>query len=201
MVVVKIGVIALQGDVSEHVAAMQKVLGERGSVVLVRQTGIVPECDGLVLPGGESTTLSRQIAKTGIDEEIKNAAAAGVPVLATCAGMVLVSRDIQADAKVRPLGLMDSTVDRNIFGSQRESFEANLEVEGFDSPFRAVFIRSPAIVRAGKGVQVLARVEGNAVAARQKNVLCLAFHPELTNDMRFHQLFLDMIGEKRHVLR
>ena len=193
---VKIGVIALQGDISEHVAAMQRALGERGSVVLVRQTGIVPDCDGLVLPGGESTTLSRQIAKAGIDEEIKKAAAAGVPVLATCAGMVLVSRDIQADAKVRPLGLMDTTISRNIFGSQRESFEANLEVEGFDSPFRAVFIRAPAIVRAGKGVQVLARVEENAVAARQENVLCLAFHPELTEDLRFQKLFLDMIGVK-----
>jgi 5'-phosphate synthase pdxT subunit len=196
MVVVKIGVIALQGDISEHVAAMQRALGERGSVVLVRQTGIVPDCDGLVLTGGESTTLSRQIAKAGIDEEIKKAAAAGVPVFATCAGMVLVSRDIQADAKVRPLGLMDTTICRNIFGSQRESFEANLEVEGFDSPFQAVFIRAPAIVRAGKGVQVLARVEENAVAARQENVLCLAFHPELTEDLRFQKLFLDMIGVK-----
>jgi 5'-phosphate synthase pdxT subunit len=196
MVVVKIGIIALQGDISEHEAAMQRALGERGSVVLVRQTGIVPDCDGLVLTGGESTTLSRQIAKAGIDEEIKKAAAAGVPVLATCAGMVLVSRDIQADAKVRPLGLMDTTISRNIFGSQRESFEANLEVEGFDSPFQAVFIRAPAIVRAGKGVQVLARVEENAVAARQENVLCLAFHPELTEDLRFQELFLDMIGVK-----
>jgi 5'-phosphate synthase pdxT subunit len=147
-----------------------------------------------VLPGGESTTLSSQLAKAGIDQEIKGAAASGVPVLATCAGLVLVSSKIQGDSKVRPLGLMDTTVGRNVFGSQRESFESDLEVEGFDRPFRAVFIRAPAIMSVGKDVQVLARVEENAVAARQKNVLCLAFHPELTEDLRFHRMFLDAVG-------
>lgn len=194
MVEFKIGVIALQGDVSEHVAAMGRALGSRGSVVQVRRAGIVPNCDGLVLPGGESTTLSRQLAKAGIDQEIKRAATSGVPVLATCAGLVLVSSVIQGDSSVRPLGLMDTTIGRNVFGSQKESFEADLDVVGFDRPFRAVFIRAPAIVSVGKEVQVLAKVEENSVAARQKNVLCLAFHPELTEDLRFHRMFLDSVG-------
>lgn len=194
MVEFKIGVIALQGDVSEHVAAMGRALGSRGSVVQVRRAGIVPNCDGLVLPGGESTTLSRQLAKAGIDQEIKRAATSGVPVLATCAGLVLVSSVIQGDSSVRPLGLMDTTIGRNVFGSQKESFEADLDVVGFDRPFRAVFIRAPAIVSVGEEVQVLAKVEENSVAARQKNVLCLAFHPELTEDLRFHRMFLDSVG-------
>lgn len=190
----RVGVIGVQGDASEHVRAMERALGDRGSVLLVRRAGMVPDCDGLVLPGGESTTLSRQIAKTGIDQEIKRAADAGVPVLATCAGLVLVSRKIEGDTKVRPLGLMDTIIGRNVFGSQRESFEADLNVEGFDRPYRAVFIRAPAIVSAGKAVRVLAKVGENSVAAQQKNVLCLSFHPELTDDQRFHWLFLDMIG-------
>ena len=194
MVEFKIGVIALQGDVSEHVDAMERALCDKGSIVQVKRAGIVPGCSGLVLPGGESTTLSRLLAKTGIDQEIKSAAASGVPLLATCAGLVLVSRIIQGDSKVSPLGLIDTTIGRNVFGSQRESFEADLDVVGFDRPFRAIFIRAPAIVSAGKGVSVLARVEENAVAARQKNVLCLAFHPELTDDLRFHRLFLDTVG-------
>ena len=194
MVEFKIGVIALQGDVSEHVDAMERALCGQGSVVQVKRAGIVPSCSGLVLPGGESTTLSRLLAKTGIDQEIKSAAASGVPVLATCAGLVLVSSIIQGDSQVHPLGLMDTTIGRNVFGSQRESIEADLDVVGFDRPFRAIFIRAPAIVSAGKGVSILARVEENAVAAQQKNVLCLAFHPELTDDLRFHRLFLDTVG-------
>jgi pyridoxal 5'-phosphate synthase pdxT subunit len=189
----KIGVIALQGDVAEHASAMEQALGDRGSVVLVNRAGLIPDCDALVLPGGESTTLSGQLAKAGIDEEIKSAVVAGVPVFATCAGLVLAAREIAGDYKVKPLGLIDITVGRNVFGSQRESFEADLEVAGFDRPYRGVFIRAPAIVAVGKGVQILAKVGGHVVAARHRNVLCVAFHPELTDDQRFHWLFLDMV--------
>lgn len=200
MVEFKIGVIALQGDVSEHVAAVQRALDlwVRGSssAVPIRRAGAVADCDGLVLPGGESTTLSRQLSKAGLDQEIKAAAASGVPIFATCAGLVLVSKAIQDDSKVRPLGLMDITIGRNIFGTQKDSFEADLEVLGFDRPFHAVFIRAPAIISVGKGVSILAKVDEHVVAAREKNVLGLAFHPELTEDLRFHRLFLDMIGAK-----
>ncbi|HWQ20910.1 MAG TPA: pyridoxal 5'-phosphate synthase glutaminase subunit PdxT [Methanotrichaceae archaeon] len=191
----KIGVIALQGDVSEHVHAMEKALEGRGSVIEIRRPGLVSECDGLVLPGGESTTISRQLESSGIRDEIMGAVRLGVPLLATCAGLVLVSKKIDGDTKVKPLGLMDITIGRNVFGSQRESFEADLPVSGFDKPYRAVFIRAPAIVDAEKGVEVLASIDRDiVVAARQGNIMCLAFHPELTSDMRFHKEFLRMIG-------
>ncbi|MCX6668863.1 MAG: pyridoxal 5'-phosphate synthase glutaminase subunit PdxT [Methanothrix sp.] len=188
-----IGVIALQGDVSEHVLAMQRALQGRGEVLEVRRPGQMAQCDGLVLPGGESTTICRQLESSGMAEELQRAAWSGVPILATCAGLVLVSKRIEGDGKVRPLGLMDIKIGRNAFGSQRESFEADLEVQGLEQPYRAVFIRAPAIVEVGEGVQVLARVGEAVVAARQKSILALAFHPELTSDMRFHQIFLKML--------
>lgn len=189
----RIGVIALQGDVSEHVLAMQKALQGKGEVIEIRKAGLIAGCSGLVLPGGESTTISRQLANSGMTEELKAAALAGVPILATCAGLVLVSKDIDGDAKVKPLGLMDIKIDRNAFGPQRESFETDLQVAGFEKPYRAIFIRAPAIAATGAGVQVLARVGEAIVAARQKNLLALAFHPELTDDTRFHQIFLKML--------
>lgn len=188
-----IGVIALQGDVSEHVLAMQRALQGKGEVLEVRKPGQIAQCDGLVLPGGESTTICRQLESSGMAEELQRAAWSGVPILATCAGLVLVSKRIEGDCKVRPLGLMDIKIGRNAFGSQRESFEADLVVQGLEQPYRAVFIRAPAIVEVGEGVQVLARVGEAVVAARQKSILALAFHPELTSDMRFHQIFLKML--------
>jgi 5'-phosphate synthase pdxT subunit len=191
--VVKIGIIALQGDVSEHLQAMERALQGRGSVEVVRRPGMIPSCNGLVIPGGESTAISRQLQRAGMADELKDAASAGVPIMATCAGLVLISKEIEGDTKVRPLGLMDIKVARNAFGPQRESFEADLKVEGFDSPYRAVFIRAPAIAETGKSVVVLARAGGMVVGARQENLLALAFHPELTDDMRFHQLFLKML--------
>lgn len=189
----RIGVLALQGDVSEHVLAMQRALSGKGEVLEIRRPGEIPGCDGLVLPGGESTTISRLLEISGMAQELKAAARSGVPILATCAGLVLVSRKIEGDAKVRPLGLMDIKIDRNAFGPQRESFEADLQVEGFDRPYRAVFIRAPAIVDVGEKVQVLARIGEVVVGARQDNLLALAFHPELTEDMRFHQIFQKML--------
>jgi pyridoxal 5'-phosphate synthase pdxT subunit len=191
---VKIGVIAIQGDVSEHVLAMERALEGRGSVVEIHRSGQVPECDGLVIPGGESTAISRQLSNSGIDQEIISAAMAGKPIMATCAGLVLVSKEIEGDKMVKPLGLMDAKVGRNVFGSQRESFESDLEIKGFDQPYRAVFIRAPAIMSVGDGVEVLARVDESIVAARQGNILCLAFHPELTDDLRVHRAFLDLFG-------
>jgi len=195
--VLKVGVIALQGDVSEHVEAMKRALAGGGIVVEIRRAGMATKCDGLILPGGESTTICRQLEASGIGKEIAQAAAAGVPIMATCAGLVLVSSSIEGDCKVRPLGLMDTKIGRNAFGPQRESFEANLFVKGFDHPYRAVFIRAPAIVDVGKGVQVLAKINDYVVAARQRNLLCLAFHPELTDDLRFHQIFLEMMEKKK----
>ena len=159
----------------------------------IRKLGQMEQCAALVLPGGESTTICHQLESSGLTGELKKAAALGKPILATCAGLVIVSKEIEGESKVKPLGLMDIKISRNAFGSQRESFEADLSVEGFERPYRAAFIRAPAIVEVGKSVEVLARVNSIIVAARQKNILALAFHPELTDDMRFHQIFLKML--------
>lgn len=189
----RIGVLALQGDVSEHVLALERALSGRGEVVEVRRPGQMKECQALALPGGESTAISRQLERSGLAEELVDAAKEGKPILATCAGLVLLSREVQGDGRVRTLGLMDTQISRNAFGPQRESFEADLDIKGLDRPYRAVFIRAPAIGRAGPDVEVLARVGEAIVAARQGNLLALAFHPELTEDTRVHQLFLNML--------
>lgn len=193
----KIGVLALQGDVSEHVVALERAGSGKVQAVLVRKKGQTEECDALVLPGGESTAICRQLESSGLTEELKAAAHSGKPILATCAGLVIVSKEIIGgdDRRVRPLGLMDIKINRNAFGPQKESFEADLQVEGLDKPYRAVFIRAPAIGEVGEGVEVLASIGETVVAARQKNLLALAFHPELTPDPRIHQIFLKMLEE------
>ena len=191
----RIGVLALQGDVSEHVLALERAGKGKVQVVEVRKSGQIEECQALVLPGGESTTICRQLESSGLTEELKAAALSGKPILATCAGLVLVSQEIEgdSDSRVKPLGLMDIKISRNAFGPQRESFEADLQIKGLDRPYRAVFIRAPAIAQVGRDVEVLARVGEAVVAARQKNLLALAFHPELTEDPRIHQIFLKML--------
>lgn len=199
MFLMKIGVIAIQGAVSEHVDALRKALAERGvdaEVVEIKHKGIVQKCSGIVIPGGESTTLCRLLAREGIAEEIKEAAARGVPILGTCAGLIVLANE--GDRQVEKtgqelLGIMDTRVNRNAFGRQRDSFEAELEVSILDSPFIGVFIRAPGIVSCGPGVRILSRLEDMIIAAEQENVLALAFHPELTGDLRIHQYFLDKI--------
>lgn len=189
----RIGIIAIQGDVSEHIRAMERALEEKGSVVPVKHKGIIPECDGLVLPGGESTAISKLLKSSGMRDEVMAAAESGIPILATCAGLVIVSSEIDGDSRVLPLGLMNIKIGRNAFGSQRDSFEADLDIKGFDKPYHAVFIRAPAIVDAGEDVDVLANFNKFIVAARQRNIICLAFHPELVEDIRFHKMFLKMV--------
>lgn len=193
----KIGVLALQGDVSEHVQALERAGNGKVQAVLVRKRGQTEGCDALVLPGGESTAICRQLESSGLTEELKAAALSGKPILATCAGLVLISKEIMGgdEGRVKPLGLMDIKINRNAFGPQKESFEADLWVAGLDKPYRAVFIRAPAIGEVGGDVQVLASIAETVVAARQKNLLALAFHPELTPDPRIHQIFLKMLEE------
>jgi pyridoxal 5'-phosphate synthase pdxT subunit len=195
----KIGVIAIQGAVSEHIDALKRALKERGvyaEVVPVKHRGIVPECSGIVIPGGESTTLCRLLAREGIAEEIKDAAAKGVPILGTCAGLIVLAKE--GDEQVEKtsqelLGIMDIKVNRNAFGRQKDSFEAELEVEILDSPFTGVFIRAPGIVSCGPDVRVFSRHDKLIVMAEQGNLIALAFHPELTEDLRIHQYFLDKV--------
>ena len=172
---------------------MERAAAGKAQVVEVRKPGQIEECQALVLPGGESTTICRQLQSSGLTEELKAAALSGKPILATCAGLVLISQEVGGDSKVRPLGLMDIKISRNAFGPQRESFEADLQIKGLNRPYRAVFIRAPAICEVGREVEVLARVGEAVVAARQKNLLALAFHPELTEDARIHQIFLKML--------
>ncbi len=186
----KAGVIAVQGDVAEHAAAVSDAAaahGETAEVVEVRSAGVVPDCDVLLLPGGESTTISRLIDREGIDGEIRDHVAAGKPVLATCAGLIVCSRDAKDD-RVDPLGVVDVSVDRNAFGRQKDSFEAAVPVAGLDAPFHAVFIRAPAIDETGDGVETLATVDGRPVAVRDGPVVATSFHPELTDDSRIHDL-------------
>jgi 5'-phosphate synthase pdxT subunit len=184
------GVVAVQGDVSEHAAAIRRAgaaHGEDVEVVEIRQSGTVPDCDVLLLPGGESTAISRLLAREGIDTEIREHVAAGKPVLATCAGLIVAASDAN-DERVETLDLVDATVDRNAFGRQVDSFEAPLDIVGFEEPFPAVFIRAPVIDEVGEGVEVLARWEGDPVAIRDGPVVGTAFHPELTADSRIHDL-------------
>jgi 5'-phosphate synthase pdxT subunit len=176
----RVGVLAIQGDFKAHAAALER-LGCRAAEV--RRPEQLDALDGLVIPGGESTTITMGIDAAGLAEPIRAFARAGLPVLGTCAGMIMLDRS--------HLGLMDIDARRNAFGRQVRSFEADLLVKGLgDEPLRAVFIRAPWIERAGEEVQVLSEIDGHPVVARQRNLLAAAFHPELTEDLRLHALFL-----------
>jgi 5'-phosphate synthase pdxT subunit len=185
------GVVAVQGDVSEHAEAIERAGVAQGHEVAVREirtSGIVPECDVLLLPGGESTTISRLLHREGIAEEIIAHVEAGKPVLATCAGLIVAATDANDD-RVETLDVLDVTVERNAFGRQKDSFEAPLDVTGLDEPFHAVFIRAPLIESVGDA-EVLAEWEGRPVAVREGPVVGTSFHPELTGDSRIHDLAL-----------
>ena len=183
------GVIAVQGDASEHGEAIRRAAaahGEAAEIVEIRRSGLVPDCDLLLMPGGESTAISRLLRSEGIAPEIREHAGAGKPVLATCAGLIVAARDARDD-RVENLGLLDVSVERNAFGRQRDSFEAPLSVEGLDGPFPAVFIRAPLIADPGDA-EVLAEWDGHPVAVRDGPVVGTSFHPELTDDVRIHSL-------------
>lgn len=184
----QVGVLALQGAVSEHVEALEKC-GARA--LAVRKPEQLKNLDGLIIPGGESTTIGRLSRLYGYDKGIYRMAAEGKPVFGTCAGLVLLAKRVEGQEPL--LGLMDITARRNAYGRQRESFEADLEITVLGrEPFRGVFIRAPIITSVGENVQVLCSFQGNIVAAREQNLLACSFHPELTGDLRFHLYFLQM---------
>jgi 5'-phosphate synthase pdxT subunit len=194
-----IGVLALQGDVREHLA----VLREQGAeAVTVRRPEELAAVDGLVLPGGESTTMAKLAHRFELLEPLRSAVRAGLPVYGSCAGMILLAdRILDAPADQETIGGLDVTVRRNAFGRQVDSFESDLALQGIDGgPMHAVFIRAPWIEEAGEGVEVLGRVVGGAadgriVAARQGNLVATSFHPELTGDHRVHALFVDIVRD------
>lgn len=185
----RIGVLALQGDFREH-AGILRSLGVEPTEV--RTPEDVNELAGIIVPGGESTTIGRLMVEYGLLDSIRAYFYGGGPVWGTCAGMVLA-----ASATTGPrqplLGLMNALVERNGFGRQVHSFEADLDVEGFDEPYTGVFIRAPFFEDVGPGVETLAEIDGRVVAARGENILVTAFHPELTDDLRFHEYFLQEV--------
>lgn len=185
------GVLAIQGDVREHLHALRRVGVDACTVRTAEEVAAVR---GLVIPGGESTTIGKLAARYGLMDPVRELVRAGKPLLGTCAGMILMGRTIDNAAADQPaLAVMDIVVERNAFGRQVDSFEVDLEVKGLDGgPVRAVFIRAPVIRSVGSGVDVLATHEDRIVAARQGNMLALAFHPELTDDPRVHEYFVKM---------
>jgi 5'-phosphate synthase pdxT subunit len=189
----KIGVLALQGAFAEHVNVLRSIGVDAVEVRLPEQ---VPELDGLVLPGGESTTMRRLIDRWGLRQPILDLAARGVPLFGTCAGMIILAKEI-ADGDEPVLSLLDVTVERNAFGRQLDSFETDLAVPLLgDQPVHGVFIRAPVIDRVGPDVDVLARLDdGRIVAVRERNVIATAFHPELAGETRFHRLLATRASE------
>jgi 5'-phosphate synthase pdxT subunit len=187
----RIGVLALQGDVREHADALREIGAEPVEVRLPRD---LVGLDGLILPGGESTTMRRLIDRYGLREPIVALASGGAPIFGTCAGMILLADRIAGDEEP-VLGLLDITVQRNAYGRQLDSFEADLAVPSLgDEPMHGVFIRAPLVSELGPAVEVLARdPDGRPIAVRQGKVLATAFHPELTADRRLHRLLLELI--------
>ncbi len=202
---VKIGVLGLQGAISEHIDATNKAfreMGVEGEAVVVKRPNQLEEVRGLIVPGGESTVIGRLASLGGLFEKIRMAAQAGMPILGTCAGMIFLAKEVY-DAKIgktdQPtLGLMDIRVVRNVFGRQRESFEVDLEIPFLgEKPYRAVFIRAPAVDKLlSSQVEVLAKYEDKIVAVKQGNMLATAFHPELTDDLRLHKKFIELACQK-----
>lgn len=196
----KVGVIAVQGAVSEHVDVLKTALKElkiTGKVLNVRTVKDLDEISGIVIPGGESTTMNRLMLTTGIHERIIELAKKGLPILGTCAGTILLAEEGDEQVKqtnTKLLGLMEMSVSRNAYGRQVDSFEVDAEIpEIGNEPFRAVFIRAPAIEKVWDDTKIWIRIQTKIVGARKGNILALTFHPELSGDLRLHEYFLRMI--------
>ncbi|MFA9560528.1 pyridoxal 5'-phosphate synthase glutaminase subunit PdxT [Evansella sp. AB-rgal1] len=186
---IKIGVLALQGAVREHVHALE---ASDVQVIVVKKVEQLEALDGLVFPGGESTTMRRLINLYGFYEPLKDFAKRGKPVFGTCAGAILMAKELVGQAEPH-IAVMDMKVERNAFGRQRESFEALLKVKGIGDDVHGVFIRAPIIKEVGEGVEVIAEFNGEIVAAKQGPLLACSYHPELTDDHRMHQYFVEMV--------
>jgi len=189
----KIGVLAAQGAFAEHIATLHKLQVEAMPVRLpLELSGL----DGLIIPGGESTSISHLMLAYNLMSEIRNLAKNGLPIFGTCAGMILLANRISDSDGLEPIGVMDLTIRRNAFGRQVDSFETELKIPVLgEKPFPGVFIRAPLIEQVDGKVEIIARLaDGTSVAARQEKLLATAFHPELTDDLRFHQYFLDIIA-------
>ncbi|WP_338779216.1 pyridoxal 5'-phosphate synthase glutaminase subunit PdxT [Metabacillus sp. FJAT-52054] len=188
-----IGVLGLQGAFREHIRSIE---ASGAKAVTIKRPEQLNEIDGLIIPGGESTTMRRLIDKYGFMEPLRQFTASRKPVFGTCAGLIILASEIVGYEEGH-LAAMDIKVERNSFGRQRESFEADLTITGVGENFTGVFIRAPHIVEAGENVEVLSKYNGRIVAARQDHLLGCSFHPELTDDHRMTQLFLEMVKESK----
>lgn len=181
-----IGVLGLQGAVSEHIKQLESI---GCTTAIIKKPSELSSLDGLIIPGGESTAIKRLMDIYGLTEAIQSF---NKPIFGTCAGMVLLARDVTGNPDL-PLGLIDLAVQRNASGRQRSSFETSLTIKGLDKPFNAIFIRAPYCLQASEEVEILATYDGHIVAAKQRNILVSSFHPELTGDSRLLELFLRMV--------
>ncbi|MGC8627913.1 MAG: pyridoxal 5'-phosphate synthase glutaminase subunit PdxT [Acidimicrobiales bacterium] len=194
-----VGVLALQGDFREHIKLLRQL---RARPVEVRSPSDLEKVEALVVPGGESTAISFLLETSGLLEPVRARLREGMPTFGTCAGMILLAREIlDGRPDQHCLGAIDIVVRRNAFGRQKESFEADLDVRGLGPPLHAVFIRAPVVEKAGPGVEVLASVDGRPVLCRQGPCLVSAFHPELADDLRLHQLFLESLTQRKENVR
>lgn len=184
--------LALQGDFREHLATLA-ALGAEG--IEVRTPDQLEAVDALVIPGGESTTIGKLAVRFGLMEPLRRRIEEGMPVYGTCAGMILLAREV-TDGEQPLVGALDVVVERNAFGRQNESFEEELAIDGLEEPLRAVFIRAPWVAKVGEGVEVLASVDDHPVVVRQGHILASSFHPELTGDHRLHQMLLDWLVDR-----
>ncbi|MFQ6106988.1 MAG: pyridoxal 5'-phosphate synthase glutaminase subunit PdxT [Thermoplasmata archaeon] len=194
----RVGVLSVQGAVSEHVemtSGALREMGGKGSVLVVKRRGQMEEIDSLIIPGGESTAISRLIDKQGLRDLIVQRGEEGMPIMGTCAGCILMAKKGDEEvlkSETKLLSLMDMKVVRNAFGRQRESFEVELDISILEDPFPGIFIRAPAIVEVWSRCKAIAKVDEHMVMAQQDNLLALAFHPELSRDSRVHKFFLGL---------
>jgi 5'-phosphate synthase pdxT subunit len=196
-----IGVLALQGDVEENIRAATNALEEmnqKGKIILVRYAEEIMKIDGLIIPGGESTVVGLLIAiKHGLLDSINKSLQKRLPVMGTCAGMIVLAKRsydrVVGNKKQLLLGALDIEIERNSFGRQYDSFESNLDISGIGNDFKGIFIRAPSVISTGPQVQILSRFDGKIVAVQQENIIGTSFHPELSGDNRMHKLFIEQI--------
>ncbi len=196
-----IGVFAVQGDVEENIAATRAALDElgiKGTVSTVKTPDQIAKLDGIILPGGESTTIGQLSLVNGSLKKIKEKIEAGMPVMGICAGLILLAKEVKdhviGKTEQPLLDLLDVKIERNSFGRQRDSFEADISMESIKIPkFKGVFIRAPSILEVGKNVEVISKLNEKTIAVKQKNILATVFHPELTHDVSMHKYFINMI--------
>ncbi len=188
----KIGVSGVQGDFREHKIALEKLGVE---VIVVNKPEQLDEISGLIIPGGESTTMIRIMKKIGLFEKLREKIKEGFPVYGTCAGLIVLAKKIE-NYPQESLGVIDIDVVRNAYGRQVDSFDEEIEIKGLEEKFKAIFIRAPKVVQWGSNVEVLAYLGNDPVLLKEKNVLVSSFHPELTDDLRIHKMFLDMVQKQ-----